>query len=332
MLEDARDRVAAVLGCEPAEVVFTSGGTESDNLAVRGAVGAAGGRAVCSMVEHHAVLMPVGALGGTAVAVDQAGMIDLDALQRAVTASPSVVSVMTANNETGVIQPLHQVAELVGSESPATLLHTDAVQAAHWLEVPGLCAGFHLMSVSAHKCGGPKGTGALVVRRGVELSAQMLGGGQEGERRSGTQDVAGAVGLALALESASAERATEAPRVAGLRDRLESMLVERVEDCVPTASGAAKLPSIVHVCIAGVESEELLFLLERDGVMASAGSSCSAGAVEPSHVLAAMGVDRSLASGALRLSLGRTTTSAEVDRAVEVIAEAAESLRSGVVG
>jgi cysteine desulfurase len=330
ILEESRDAVAASLGCAPAEVVFTSGGTEADNLAVRGVLAARGGVAVCSAVEHHAVLRPVEAAGGRVVAVTPDGTVDLDALAAALGPDVSIVSVMFSNNETGVVQPLDPVAALVAELAPQAVLHTDAVQAAAWFDLTAAAAPAGLVSVSAHKFGGPKGVGALVVRDGVELVAQVLGGGQEHELRSGTQDVPGIAAMAAALVDAGRERAAYGIAVAALRDRLLDGLLDAVPGARSTARRELVVPGIAHLVIDGIESESLLFLMERGGVMASAASSCASGAMDPSHVLAAMGFARDEALGSLRLSLGHTSTPADVDLALDVIPAAVRRLRRPV--
>lgn len=335
-VDEARERVAAVLGCEPGEVVFTSGGTEADNHAVTGGMPPRDGVPVCSAVEHHAVLEPVEALGGRTVRVDPTGRVDLDHLASVLDelgSSASVVSVMLANNETGVVNDLDAVAEVVRThepEVPGVPVHTDAVQAAAWLDLAVAARAADLVSVSAHKLGGPKGVGALVARRHAHLRPLLLGGGQERGRRSGTLNVAGIVGFAAALEAAAAEREEATDRVAKLRDRLAEGLAATVPGLVRTVpDGAAPvLPSVLHVCIEGVESETLLFLLESDGVMASAAASCASGAQEPSHVLAAMGVPTGLARGSLRLSLGWSSTERDVDLALRAVPAAVERVRS----
>ena len=329
-IDEARDQLASVVGVGPGEIIFTSGGTEADNLAVFGlSRRGTTGRAVCSAIEHHAVLDPVVDLGGAVVAVDAAGFIDLDALERALTDEPArVVSVMGVNNEIGTIQPIAEVASLVSRVAPDAVLHCDAVQAFCWTDLASFCAPVDSFSLSAHKFGGPKGAGALIVRDGVDVRARQLGGGQERERRSGTQNVAAIVAMAVAAELAAADRSHEIARLTVLRDRLLDGLLS-IPGVVETAGPdrSRRAAGIAHVCIADVETEALLFLLERDGVSASAASSCASGAVETSHVLTAMGVDPALAKGSLRLSLGWTTTDADIDEALAVIPAAIERLR-----
>ncbi len=327
-IDDARDVMAKALGSEPGEIVFTGGGTEGDNMAVVGRHMQVGGVTVCSAIEHHAVLEPVEHLGGRVVAVDAAGVIDLGALAAALDDSVTVVSVMLANNETGMVQPLGQVADVVRSSASNAVLHTDAVQAFPWLDVASLAADADLISVSAHKFGGPKGVGALVVREGVELSPLMLGGGQERGLRSGTHNAAGIAGMAAAAEVVLKSRAEQVERLAGLRDRLADGILTAVPNTVETGERSGKVAGSAHLCFEDIESEALLFLLEDAGVYASAASSCSSGAQDPSHVLAAMGYDRMLAGGSLRLSLGYETADADIDQALAVIPDAVARLRA----
>ncbi|MGD9796910.1 MAG: cysteine desulfurase family protein [Acidimicrobiia bacterium] len=318
-VEEARDEVAELLGCRPGEVVFTSGGTEADNLAVHGRGGGGTGPLACSAIEHHAVLEPVRAAGGTTVPVGADGVVDV----AAVPADARFVSVMLVNNEIGVVQPLGAVREA----APDAVLHTDAVQAVTWLDVAAEAAPADLVSVSAHKFGGPQGTGALVVRAATAVHPQLLGGGQERERRSGTPNVAGIVGMAAALRACHEERAATVRRLAALRDRLVDGLLATVPASVETGSRATKVAGIGSVAFDGVDAEALLVLLDRAGVSASAGASCASGALEASHVLAALGVPPACGRGALRLSLGWDTQVAEVDHALEVVPAAVARLR-----
>jgi len=329
-LDQARDTVAACLGARPAEVVFTGSGTEADNLAVAGAHAVRPGPTVCSAVEHHAVLHTCAALGEvrqTPVGPD--GVVDLDRLAELLDDSVSVVSVMLANNEVGTIEPLAGVAALVRERAPRAVLHTDAVQAFPWLDVASMAAPADLAAVSAHKFGGPKGVGALVVRQGVKVMPLIHGGGQEHDRRSGTHNVAGIVAMAAAMRATVEERDATVARVARLRDRLADGLLATVPGCTETGDRSAKIAGNCHLSFEGVESESLLVLLDAAGVYASAGSACASGAVDPSHVLAAMGLSRARAAGSLRLSLGTGTTDADVDLALGVIPTAVERVRSG---
>ena len=294
-IEEARDELAAALGCQPREIVFTSGGTEADNLAIAGIDGSV----ACSSIEHHAVLDAVRARGGRLFSTGEVPR-DVD-----------LVSMMLVNNEVGTIHPLDEI--------DAPLVHTDAVQALPWLDVATAAARADLVSVSAHKIGGPQGVGALVVREGVRLSPLLRGGGQERERRSGTHNVAGIVGFAAAVRALRA-RPTDILR---LRDRLVAGL-SAVPGCRPSVDLAATVPGILSLLFDGIESEALLVLLDQAGVCASAASSCASGAIEPSHVLRALGLPT---GGSLRLSLGWNSTDADVDHALAVIPAAVAQLR-----
>ena len=299
-LEEARDVVAACLRCRPSEVVFTAGGTEADNLAIFGA-GAA--TVACTDMEHHAVLHSVQARGGAVVPLEDIAGVKAD-----------LVSVMLVNNETGVINELPRVAGL---------LHTDAVAAFPWMDVPEHA---DLVSVSAHKFGGPKGVGALVAR--VPVKPILHGGGQEADRRSGTHNVAGIVGMAAAMQATVDQRAATNARVAQLRDRLADGLLAAIPDAVETGDRSKKVPGNCHLRLPGVESEALLVLLDEAGICASAGSACASGAIEPSHVLTAMGIPRDEALSSVRLSLGTTTTDADVDLALKAVPDAVARLRA----
>ncbi|HZN15816.1 MAG TPA: cysteine desulfurase family protein [Acidimicrobiales bacterium] len=326
-IDDARDAVAAALGAQPGEIVFTGSGTEADNLAIHGRLRAAGpGRAVCSAVEHHAVLHPVESTNGTVVAVGGDGVIDLEQLAATLDDDVVVVSVMLVNNEVGTIQPLADVADAVRRHAPNALVHTDAVQAAPWLDIADVAAAADLVAVSAHKFGGPKGVGALVTRDRASLVPIIEGGGQERDRRSGTHNVAGIVGMAAALDATVAERAATVARVRRLRDRLTDELLRAVPNAIETGRRENKIAAACHLLFEGVESEALVLLLDDAGLAASAGSACASGALEPSHVLLAMGVDRSLARSGLRLSLGWSSTDDDVDLALKVVPEAVARL------
>ena len=333
-LDEARTALAAVVGAEPGEVVFTSGGTEADNLAVRGVLAARGGSAVCAAIEHKAVLEPVRASGGRVVPVDDRGLVDLDALTASLDPTVTLVSVGLVNNEVGVVQDLEAVAAVVRERAPQAVLHTDAAQALPWLDVAQAAAPADLVTLASHKCGGPVGVGALVVRSGVALAAQQVGGGQERERRSGTQDVVSATAFAAAAVATAEQRAAFVGRARQWRDAIVAAITDRSagarESAVPPGSTRDHLVAgIANVCLPAVDSEALLFVLEHDhGVLASAAASCASGAHEPSHVLAALGLDRALVAGSLRLSLGWSTTQADVDAAVEAVPAAAAHLQS----
>jgi cysteine desulfurase len=339
-LEEARDRVAALLGCAVAEVVFTAGGTEADNLALLGAARAArrlgaDDGVVVTAFEHKGVLAPATQLAqeGFRVAyapVDARGIVDLDGLAARLDEHTAVVSVMLVNNEVGTVQPLADVAGLVRERAPRAVLHTDAVQAVPWLDVAERTAGADLVAVSAHKFGGPKGVGALVVRGATPVEPVIGGGGQERGLRSGTVNVAGVVAMATALELTVAARADEIDRVACLRDRLADGLLAAVPDAFENGARAHKIAGNAHLGFRGIEAEALLVLLDQQGVYAAAGSSCSSGATEPSHVLAAMGVGTDDARASIRCSLGQASTTADVDRALVVLPAAVAQLRRGL--
>jgi len=331
-VDEARERVAAAIGARPDEVVFTSGGTEADNLAIKGAAwhGREQGRdgVVVSAIEHHAVLDPARWLARQGfrvreVQVDSSGVVSLDALKTAIDDRAAIVSVMWANNEVGSVQPVAGCAAL--ARDAGAVFHSDAVQGVPWLDVDASIAG--LISLSAHKVGGPKGVGALIVRRGVKIQALLHGGGQEREIRSGTYNVAGIVGFGAAVEHWIANRAAWADRASALRDRLQRRITGALENVHVSTSEATRLPNNLHLIFGGIDGESLILLLDAAGIAASQGSACSSGAAEPSHVLAAMGVSRDLARGALRLTLGPQTSTADVDRASDAVVEAVKRLR-----
>jgi len=342
-LDDARDRIAELLGAGPGDVVLTSGGTEADDLAVHGGWHAVTadhgpddgpGAVVCAAMEHHAVLEACRALAARTgaelrlVPTDPAGTVDLDALAAACTPDVRLVTVMTVNNELGTVQPLAAVAAMVGERSPRAVLHTDAVQAVPWLDAATVTAPAHLVSVSAHKFGGPKGCGALVLRRGATVRARIAGGGQERGRRSGTPNVAGAVGTATALAATVAGRDTAVARVADLRDRLGDGLVARVPGLVESGRRADRVAGILHLRVDGVESEALVVLLDEAGVAVSAGAACSSGAVGPSHVLTSMGLAPTVSSSGVRFSLGTTSTDDDVALALDRFPQVVGRLRN----
>ena len=339
LLEEARDEVAAQLGRDPGEIIFTSGGTESANLAVFGVLESAvrHGRpavVVCSAVEHPAVRQSCRAAarwpGVTwrELPVDGTGSVDVDALGGLLCTETALVAVMLANNETGVVQPLSRVADAVRERAAAARVFTDAVQAASFLSLAETTSAADLVGLSAHKVGGPVGVGALAVRPPNGIAPRQHGGGQERERRSGTQDVVGAVGLAVALRLAAAELSETARRVGGLRDRLAAGLTETVPGLHRTVPpGVNVLPGHLHVCLGGIEREELLLALSERGICASGGSSCASGALEASYVLAAMGVPDELARGAIRFTLGHDTTGPDIERALAIVPGVVASLR-----
>ncbi len=337
-IDEAREVVADLLGVGPGGVVFTSGGTEADNLAVLGRARACPRPLVVSALEHHAVLRAAEVAAevlGVEVRTVRAGrdgVVDLESLEAALGDDVGLVSVQLVNNEVGTVQPLEAVARLVRRHAPRAVLHTDAVQAAPWFDLAEAARVADLVTVSAHKFGGPQGTGALALRSPVELAPLVVGGPQERELRAGTHNVAGIVGMAAAFQAAAAERPVAGPRVSALRDRLVSGLLSRLSGARETAPGAQKAPGHCHLVLDDVESEALLVLLDRLGVAASAGSACASGAIEPSHVLLAMGFSPKEALGALRLTLGHTSSPADVDLALEAVPQAVSQLGGGPAG
>ncbi len=326
-LEDARERVAAVLSAAPDEIVFTAGGTEADNMAVLGRWRAGGAGVAVSAVEHSAVRESAAqaAREGAAtctIAVDEDGRLDLAALEEALEEPLSVASVMWGNNEVGTLQPVQRAAELCRGRGVS--FHTDAVQAVGHVPVSLSEVDADLLSLSAHKFGGPRGVGALFVRRGVALSPLLFGGGQERGLRPGTSNVASAVGLAVALEEAVAELDRESERLRGLRDRLEHGILSRAPGAVINGGGTARLPHVTSLGIPDVSADVLLATLDLAGIAASAGSACHSGSAAPSHVLVAMG---RAPDAVVRLSLGWTTTEADVERAMDTIAEVLDRVR-----
>ena len=339
-LEEARETVGRVLGCRPDEVVFTGGGTEADNLAVKGAARAALRTegldgVVTTRFEHKGVLAAALRLEAEGFRVAEAGVtrdgiVDLDDLAARLDERTAVVSVMGVNNEIGTIQPLPEVSQLGARTRRRARLHTDAVQAVPWVDVATLAAGFDLVAISGHKFGGPKGVGVLVVRQGITVDPEIEGGGQERGLRAGTVNVAGAVALAAALAVTHDRRAEETVRIADRRDRLQAGLVAAIPDAFVNGATDRRTAGHLHIGFPGVESEALLVLLDQRGVCAAAGSSCSSGATEISHVLTAMGMDVEAAGASIRLSLGYASTDEDVDRALAVIPEAVARLRTPV--
>ena len=334
VVEESREQIAAALGARPSEVVLTAGGTEADNLAVKGLYWARRGAdrrrrlVLVSAVEHHAVLDPADWLAETAGAevvrlpVDRVGRVDLDAFRALVEAEPDVValvSIMWANNEVGTIQPVSDVVKV--ARAYGIPVHCDAVQAAGQVPIDLAATGLDAMTVTAHKLGGPVGAGALVLRRGVGIVPLLHGGGQERGARSGTLDIASTKAFAVALDEATSGLPAAAARLAGLRDRLVAGVRDAVPDAVlrGDAEAAGRLPGNAHFTFPGCEGDSLLYLLDARGVEVSTGSACQAGVPQASHVLLAMGVPEHEARGALRFSLGHTTVSDDVAAAVAAI-------------
>lgn len=333
-IDQARDTVARVLGARSSEIIFTSGGTESDNLAIKGVAFAnrhRGNHIITSRVEHHAVLHTCEYLEKfgfrvTYLPVDRTGRVDLNALEDALDDQTILVSIMYANNEVGTIQPIKEIAQLLRPRG--IIFHTDAVQAAGALPLNVDDLGVDLLSLSAHKFYGPKGAGVLYVRRGVTFWPQQHGGGQERGRRAGTENVPGIVGLAKALELAEQNRPQYVAHCRALRDRLIQGVLERIPGAVLTGHPTQRLPNNASFCLEGIDAESLLLMLDRRGVCASSGSACTSGSLEPSHVLLAMGVQSPLALGSLRLTVGLDNTPEQIDRALDILVESVQKLRA----
>ena len=332
VIDEARDVVAASIGCKPGEVIFTSGGTEGANTAVLGATRRTGGTAVCGATEHHAVLHCVEHVGGTVVPVTSSGSVDPDVMRAQLTAidNVAVVSVMAVNNETGAISDIEHISHAVRRQAADAIFHTDAVQAACWIDLHQLWPFVDVLTLSAHKFGGPKGMGIMVIREGKHVEPLILGGGQERDRRSGTHNVAGIVGTSVALELTHAHRAHEVVRLGALRDKLLAGITARISCATATLVSGAGTAGTAHVCLENLESESLLYLLDEANVCVSAASACASGAMEPSHVLEAMGVSRERIKGSLRFSLGHTTTERDIDTAIEATVAAAARLGASV--
>jgi cysteine desulfurase len=330
-LDEARSDVAALIGATPAEIVFTASGTEADNIALRGVAGMTPEprrKIVISAVEHHAVLNTARALSGEGwpvetVPVTPGGRADLEDLRAKVDERTALVSLMLANNETGIIQPVEEAVRL--ARARGALVHVDAVQAAGKVPLDVTRLDVDLLSLSAHKLYGPKGVGALYVRRGTRLQAFVRGGAQERNRRAGTENVAGIVGFGRAARLALAELTREGARLAALRDRLEERLLA-IPGTRRNGEGP-RVPNTTNLSFEGVEAESLLIALDLMGIAVSTGAACAAGAVEPSHVLRAMGLPMEQVQASLRFSLGRGTTPAHVDRAAEAVGASIERLR-----
>jgi cysteine desulfurase len=335
IVDTARSQVAALLGGRPTDVVFTSGGTESDNLAIRGAAELLAARdrrhLITTGIEHEAVLHTVRSLERlgwrtTILGVDERGIVDPEALREALADDTGLVSVMHANNEIGTIQPIAELAAL--AHQRGALFHTDAVQTVGKIPVDVASLETDLLSLSGHKLNAPKGIGALWVKRGVRLGPQLTGGRHERGRRAGTENVPGCVGLGLACERAAAKLATEATRLADLRDRLERGILARVSRTAVNGEPTTRVPNTTNISFDGVEAESLLIALDLDGVAVSTGSACSSGTLEPSHVLRAMGLSPHRAQNAIRFSLGAGNTAEEIDHVVGLLPAIVEKLRA----
>ncbi|MBI2957005.1 MAG: cysteine desulfurase NifS [Acidobacteria bacterium] len=332
-VEQARAQVAALIGAREKDVIFTSGGTEADNLAIRGAVGASAKSAkhvITSTIEHHAVLNTCQALEAegvrvTYVSVNRAGVVDPEDVRRALTPDTVLITIMQANNELGSVQPIAEIARLARAHKVA--FHTDAVQSAGKLPIRVEELGVDLLSLSAHKIYGPKGVGALYIRRGTRLKPLMFGGHHERDRRPGTENVAGIVGFGKAAELARLHLEEEAKRLAALRDELERRLLARIPHTGLNGDPARRTPNTTNLYFDFIEGEPLVIALDLKGIACSTGAACSSGAVEPSHVLTAIGLPPERARASLRFSFGRANTAADVDYVVEVLPGVVEHLR-----
>ncbi|MBR5560695.1 MAG: cysteine desulfurase NifS [Clostridia bacterium] len=333
-VETARKQVAKVIGAKSAEIYFTSGGTESDNWALKGvaeAYAAKGKHIIISSIEHHAILHSAQALERkgwevTVLPVDEYGMISVDALEQAIRPDTVLVSIMAANNEIGTIQPLKEIGELC--KAKGVLFHTDAVQA--YAHIPLNVDEMHidLLSASAHKFHGPKGVGLLYVRKGLKLLPFMDGGAQEKKRRAGTTNVAGIVGMGAAAEEAAANMAAAMEKVSALRDHIIARIEKEIPYCRLNGHRTERLPGNVNFCFRFIEGEGMLMLLDFNGICASSGSACTSGSLDPSHVLLAIGLPHEIAHGSLRLSLSEETTKEEADKVIDVLKESIARLRS----
>ena len=334
-LDEARSAVATLLSAEASEIVFTSGGTEADNFAIRGAAEAlepTGRRhLIASAIEHEAVLNTLKALARrgwktTLLPVDVTGIVRPDALDAAITDDTALVSVMQANNEIGTIQPIAELAQI--AHAHGALFHTDAVQSVGKIPIDVRALGTDLLSLSAHKFNGPKGAGALWIRRGTRIGPILTGGKHERNRRAGTENVAAIVGLGVAAQLASAKLSSEPQRLAALRDRLERSVLDRVSGTALNGAREPRVPNTTNLGFDGVEAESLLIALDLDGVAVSTGSACSSGTLEPSHVLRAMGLPSHRTQNSIRISLGAGNTDAEVDFFLEKLPGIVGKLRS----
>ncbi len=334
-IDGARSAVAALIGAEPSEVIFTSGGTESDNFAIRGAAEAlevtARKHLITSGIEHEAVINTFKALARrgwktTLLSLDASGIVSPDRLREAMTDDTALVSIMHANNEIGTIQPIAELAQI--AHAHGALFHTDAVQSAGKIPVAVRALGVDLLSVSGHKFYGPKGAGALWVKRGVRLSPFLAGGKQERNRRAGTENVPGVIGMGVAATRALEKMGAEAPRLSALRNRLEDGILSSVPNTEVNGAREPRVPNTSNISFDRIEAESLLIALDLEGVAVSTGSACSSGTLEPSHVLKAMNLSSHRAQNSIRFSLGAANTEGEIDRVVAMLPKLVTKLRS----
>lgn len=329
-VERARESVAKLLNCRSAEVVFTSGGTESDNLALFGLLNPSDHAITCT-IEHHAVLNAFKALEQrgvevTYIDVDKRGLVELDSLRSALRPSTRLISVMMANNETGVLQPVEEIGTI--AEEKNILFHTDAVQAAGKVSIDVNKIGCHALSISGHKMHGPQGVGALYVRKGTLLRPMLVGGNHERQRRAGTENLAGIVGLGKAAEIARDTFSNGSiQRIAAMRDRLETAILSQIDDTGLNGAGVPRVPNTTNIHIDHIEGEALVIALDLKGLAVSTGAACSSGAIEPSHVLTAMGLSPAQARASIRFSLGKHNSEADIDFALSIIPDTVARLR-----
>lgn len=332
--EAARVKVARILNARPNEIVFTSGGTESDNFAIKGIAFAnreSGNHIITSAIEHHAVLntckwLEKQGFRVTYIGVDRYGLVDLDELKDAITAETILISVMHANNEVGTIEPLREIAEF--AKGAGVYLHTDAAQTVGKIPTDVNELGVDLLSLSGHKLYAPKGIGALFIRRGTKIDSLLHGGHHERNRRAGTENVPGMVGFGKACEIAMEEGEEEGRRLKAFRDRLERGIAERIDEVIVNGHPERRLPGTLNLCVKYVEGESILLNLDFEGIAASSGSACTSGSLEPSHVLLAMGIPPEAAHGSLRFSLGHDNTEEDIERVIEVLPPVVEKLRA----
>lgn len=333
-LNRAREQVAAAIGAAPEEIIFTAGGSEADNLAIKGTALAMYGEKshiITSAVEHHAVLHSVESLkrlgfSVTILPVDSEGMVDPEDVKRAITPETCLISIMYANNEVGTIQPIEEISRI--AREAGVLFHTDAVQAVGHMPVDVKSLGVDMLSLSGHKFYGPKGVGALYARRGVRLAPLIDGGAQERKRRAGTENMAGIVGIGMAIELAVGEMDEVSAKEERLRDKLIDGLTQRIPDVRLNGHRRLRLPNNVNMSFLYVEGESLLLNLDMEGIAASSGSACTSGSLAPSHVLMAMGIPHEVAHGSVRMTLGRYTEDADVERVLDVMPRIVEKLRA----
>ena len=334
LVDDARADVAAVIGAKPDEIIFTGGGSESDNMALRGVVAATkkkGKHVITTAIEHHAVLYTLQAMEREGIAeltilpVDEYGLVTAEQVANAIREDTVLVSIMFANNEVGTIEPIAEIGKVCREKG--VLFHSDAVQATGHLPINVVEMNIDLLSISAHKFHGPKGVGVLYLRKGVRIPPLIIGGGQEKKRRAGTENVPGIVGLSTALRLANEHMPENAARVGALRDKLMKGIAERIPDVKLNGHPTKRLPNNVNYSIRYIEGESILLMLDINGIAASSGSACTSGSLDPSHVLLAMGLPHEIAHGSLRLTLSEFTTEAEIDYVLDLLPQIVQRLR-----